>query len=71
MTNHSKKFVIGEFIVMTDQFAPMGIPRVFNGQTFFVEDITVETIEGVECDVLKVNNEYRKNLNGILTEFLL
>lgn len=54
------KFVVGEFIVMADQFAPMGIPRVFNGQTFFVEDITTETIEGVECDVLKVNNGTKK-----------
>lgn len=54
--NANDKYVIGEFIVMNDQYSPYGTPIAYNGQTFFIEDITIETINFVECYVLKVKN---------------
>lgn len=48
------KYVVGEFIIMNEQYAPNGIPIAFNGQTFKVKKITTEMVNFVECYILDV-----------------
>jgi hypothetical protein len=55
-----QKYVIGEMIVLTDQYAPWGNIEAFNGQVFIVDDIKEDTIEYVHCTMLIVNRGTKK-----------
>ena len=51
-----ERFVIGEYIVMSDQFNPEGIPLAYNGQTFIVEDVNEGVVDFIKCTILMVYN---------------
>lgn len=54
------KYVIGEMIVLTDQYNPWGSLEAYNGQVFIVNDIKEDTIEYVHCYMLIVNRGTKK-----------
>jgi len=58
----SEKYVIGEFIVMNDQYSPNRDILAYCGQTFRITDMYIEMIEFVECYMIIVPrwNAYKK-----------
>lgn len=47
-------YVVGEFIILNDQYSPNGFPIAFNGQTFKIKKISIENVEFIECYILNV-----------------
>ena len=52
------QYVIGEFIIMNDQYMPYGSkPLAYNGQTFKIKKITKDIVEFIECYILTVSKD--------------
>lgn len=60
--NDNQPYVIGEFIILNDQYAPNGFPIAYNGQTFKVKSIITENVEFVECYILNVGKGVHLNV---------